>query len=342
MTLEQLIKQGLVKKASELEGLKRLPSGNLSVDYVLGGGWVFGAIHLLSGSEGVGKTTLTMTVCRALQQVEPDALTLVIDFERAWTRERLTDWDINLDRVLIYEPPSLEDGYDVLLKGVERCRLLIVDSIGAIASLAERAASVKERQYAVGARELNALSRRLVAKLNEAKTDPIVILISQIREIIGVNYHDTMPVGGHGVRHYAHIWLEITLRGRVTTQVGNEKHFVGQLISFKTRKNKTAPPFRTADAILVLNPYMGLRPPCFDPYFDVLTWGERIGFIKRKGSWFEADGFKWQGREGVYEQPLELINRWRDELRDKVINWTITGGDLNGVEASGESSQQAD
>jgi len=324
MTWEQLIKKGLVKRASELTTLKRLSSHNISVDYVLGGGWVFGGIHLLSGIEGVGKSSLAMSVCQRLQQDYPDALTLVVDLERAWFIERLMEWNLDLNRINLARPSTLEEAYDLILSGMEHCALVVVDSVGAIAGMAEADTSVKERQYAVGVRELNAFLRRMVSILNRLPNPPIILLLSQVRAVIGHPGNDYAPLGGHGLRHYAHIWLEMRHRGRlmIETAKGEDKEVVGFLLSITSRKNKTAPSHRTAEAVLLIKPFKTLKPPAWDYYFDLLTWGLRVGVIRQSGSWFEVPeiGLRWQGKEQIYNLPYDVV----EQLRTLTLKLALT------------------
>jgi recombination protein RecA len=322
LKIEQLIKEGIVKRASDLPPLERLPSGSLSVDYVLGGGWVRGAIHFLVGSEGVGKSSLTMTAIRQLQQRDENATAIVLDLERSWFPERLKDWAIDLNRVDIARPSTLEQAYDIAFKGVEEYDVVVIDSIGAIASEAEAKASVAEKQYAPGAREANAFLRRIVSALNGSPKNPYIFILSQVRDTMNFAGHTT-PVGGHGIRHYSHIWLNMRLRGYVTIEVGDAKLQVGQLIQIRSEKNKTASPFRIAELVLLLHPYKHLKPPTFDLYFEVLVWGEKFGLINHKGAWYSCvvgdKEIKWQGREGIYQQPKEVIDELVGVLREQIL-----------------------
>jgi len=327
-TIEKLVKEGVVVKASEMRPLERVPTGSLSLDYVLNGGWVKGAIHLIVGMEGVGKSTLAMTAIRQIQQQDENAQALVLDLERSWFVERLRDWNIDLNRVDIARPSSLETAYDLAFCGVERYEIIVIDSISAIASEAEARASVAEKQYAPGAREANAFLRRLLSSLNGAKHNPLIIILSQVRDVLGFAGKYS-PVGGHGVKHYCHVWLDLHLRGYVTVEAGENKIKVGQLISFRCEKSKVGAPFRVAESILIFSPYKHLKPPTFDPYFEVMVWGERLGVITHRGAWYycNLDGkeIRWQGREGIYAQPIEVIKELWEYLRPRVLAFSIKG-----------------
>jgi len=320
--VEDLIKAGIIRRASDLPPLERLPSGSLSVDYVTGGGWVRGAIHLLVGSEGVGKSTLTMTAIKQMQLRDGEARALVLDLERSWFPERLRDWEIDLNRVDIARPQTLEQAYDIAFKGVETYDAVVIDSISAIASEVEARASVAERQYAPGAREANAFLRRLLSTLNASPKNPYIFILSQVRDVINMMGR-TAPVGGHGIRHYCHIWLDMHLRGYVTIEVGDTKLRVGQLIALRCEKNKTAAPFHLAETVLLLHPYKHLKPPTFDLYFEALVWGEKYGLVTHKGAWYSCTlngkEIKWQGREGIYQQPKEVIETLISALRELMV-----------------------
>jgi RecA/RadA recombinase len=264
-----------------------------------------------------------MTAIKQLQLRDENATAIVLDLERSWFPERLRDWAIDLNRVDIARPSTLEQAYDIAFKGVEEYDVVVVDSIGAIASEAEAKASVAEKQYAPGAREANAFLRRLVSALNASPKNPYIFILSQVRDAMNFAGHTT-PVGGHGIRHYCHIWLSMRLRGYVTIEVGDAKLQVGQLIQLRSEKNKTAPPFRIAETVLLLHPYKHLKPPTFDLYFEVLVWGEKYGLITHKGAWYSCilNGreIKWQGREGIYQQPKEIIDELVSALRELIAS----------------------
>ncbi len=322
--LEKLRKEGLVVKASELAPLERLSCGNISMDYITGGGWLRGGIHLLAGPEGVGKSSLVAHSIRAGQRTA-DATAIVIDLETSWSREWLQAWNLDLEKIHIARGfASLEDAYDALVGSIGYYDFVVLDSLSAIAAEAEASASVKERQYAPGAREANALLRRLVARHNAIQRqvqsgnlkNSIIVIISQVREMIGgaPSGQSYTPVGGHGIRHLAHIWIDCRVKERLKDDDGRVIAFE---IALRTLKNKTAPNFRVAFARLVIRPYEGLTPPTFDPYWDLLVWGELTGIIKRSGAWYAVDGndkLRWQGANGIYRLPQEVVDMLQSRI----------------------------
>ncbi len=172
--------------------------------------------------------------------------------------------------------------------------------------------------------------RRVLSKLNASNANTIIVLISQVRDTLNQPAAGFSPVGGHGLRHYAHVWLDFKIRGRVTVEVGDArqttKQHIGIMVSVTSLKNKTAPPFRTAEFVLILHPYKTITPPALDPYYDVFVWGERLGVITHKGAWYDVVGWnwKWHGREGFYTQPLEKVLALQKALRDIVLNYSPT------------------
>ncbi len=326
--IEKMRTEGKVMKASELPPTQRLPAGNLSLDYLLNGGWVRGAIHLLSGPEGSGKTSLACVAIHEVLRQSPSARAFIVDVEGAWFKEQMERWRLDMERVAVAKGfASLEEAYDALVAAVGQYDIVVLDSLTAVATEAEATASVKERSYAPGAREANALLRRLVARLNspavrDSGTLSVIIVISQVRDVIsgaGVGGISYTPVGGHGIRHLAHVWIDCRVKERVKDSDGK---IVALELSLRTIKNKTGPNFRAASVLLVIRPYHTLEPPAFDPYWDLLVWGELTGVLKRAGGWYQVVGeeLRWQGMAGAYRLGLETVERLRQKAREVILS----------------------
>lgn len=331
-TIAELEKAGLIRKASALETPQVIRSGSLGLDWVLGRGWLRGGIHLLVGLEGSGKSTVALQCC--LQAIKDGGRAIVIDLERGLWVDRLAEWNLTLDDLHIATGfLNLEEAYDTIIAAIGHYDVIVVDSLSAISNYAEAEASIKEKQYAIGAREVNSLIRHILAKINRVSTQrvngetvplPVVILISQVRSDLSTGGRNEWfsPVGGHGVRHYAHIWLDF----RVAGVVHAEHDFFGkQIVAIDiqvfSRKNKIAPPFRRANLRLVIRPFYNLNPPAIDPVYDILAFGEFLGVIKRRGAWFELDdGEKVQGAAGFYKLDPDTIERLKNAVWEKLQN----------------------
>lgn len=195
----------LIKNASEYTlpyMTKRLPTGLLSLDIELGGGFPAGGLSQIMGEKNAGKSYLTWQVIRQCQEILGKQLMVLLAMtemradrtqaRRAGVAIALADADIeSLDRARIANgwPPftdeeraemkhevgtihelhgeSAEDLYDGILQGVEDgiYHLIVIDSFGSIMSGAEaESESLNEKQYS-GASAVNTKFLRKLSAL---------------------------------------------------------------------------------------------------------------------------------------------------------------------------------
>jgi DNA repair protein RadA/Sms len=135
---------------------ERIPSGIGELDRVLGGGWINGAVVLLGGEPGVGKSTLLLQVCSAMAAFgrrvlyisgEESAGQLALRARRLGVNER------NIDILCGADLPSM-------LEAASAYEFLVIDSVqsfrlddengwagspGQVRTVASRAAEVAKR-----------------------------------------------------------------------------------------------------------------------------------------------------------------------------------------------------
>jgi DNA repair protein RadA/Sms len=115
----------------DVEAARSRPTGVDELDRVLGGGLVPGAVVLLAGEPGVGKSTLVLDVASTFAR--PDAPTLYVTGEESTSQVRL-----RADRIGALSPSlflAAENDIGAVLKHVENIEpaLLIVDSVQTMA-----------------------------------------------------------------------------------------------------------------------------------------------------------------------------------------------------------------
>jgi DNA repair protein RadA/Sms len=104
----------------------RVPSGMLEFDRVLGGGFVAGAVVLIGGDPGIGKSTLLLQVLAAVQERIP---TLYVTGEESPSQVALRARRLQLPRMDL--PVLAETRVEAVLDALaaHRPRLLVIDSI---------------------------------------------------------------------------------------------------------------------------------------------------------------------------------------------------------------------
>jgi RecA/RadA recombinase len=91
------------------EDVETVPTGIDLFDTILGGGIPIGKMVLLTGSPGVGKSSLAANAIAALHRAYPDSMAFYLDAEQAMTTKRLTQLGVDPKRtVLISQDLTLE------------------------------------------------------------------------------------------------------------------------------------------------------------------------------------------------------------------------------------------
>lgn len=123
------------------ESVLRIPSGITEVDRVLGGGIVPGAVYLLTGDPGVGKSTILLQLASAINK---EALYFSAEESLDQIKNRVDRLGVDLSKVGF----ASENDLDTLLATLEQstCAFAIIDSLQTIrdASLAQEPGSVTQ------------------------------------------------------------------------------------------------------------------------------------------------------------------------------------------------------
>lgn len=233
-------KKVLLAQASDTQygNWKRLRSGVLAVDLVLGGGWPFGTISLVFGPEHSGKTFLaTQTMkqarltCKHCRErdcacFEPCNV-LFIDmegkFDFRWAaRQGLSPTEFYHARL-----EYAEQMVDVVTEAVadNAFDLVIVDSIAASTPIEELEKSAEDNCVGLLARQMNKGFRKWIGGLIKTENPPHLMFLNQNRLKVGVLYGDpsTLP-GGMGQLFAAPIHVKcktpkFTSKGNFTSHV---------------------------------------------------------------------------------------------------------------------------
>jgi len=182
--------------ASEAVGLNytRSSCGSFGLDRGLGGGLCFGRIHLVIGKESACKTALSLISMGIIQRKYPDCVVMYVDAERTFDRKKATELGVDLERMMILNPDSLEQGGDVVQELLEEGVLkgLVIDSWAALVPTAEYADDMEKGSMGRNALAKNKFVRKMVAatKKDLCSPDPacLIMIINHINMNIGVTW----------------------------------------------------------------------------------------------------------------------------------------------------------
>ena len=249
-----------------------ITTGNVAIDYALGGGIPLGRSTEFFGIQSSGKTTLAVQSAVSLQKliiaggdptrkITPNDSILYLDFEQAFDPEyaKALGLDVNHPSFLFTQPDTFEDGADFALAALKtgQVKLVIVDSVpGMVPSVQAEADSVGKALPAIVARLMKSFGVTLNPILKTMNASIIFINHELEKMEMGARRPGIPPTvttpGGVALKYFASVRVQFR-------QIRNNKMTVldpliqqeveiptSTDVRVKVVKNKVAPPFREA------------------------------------------------------------------------------------------------
>lgn len=281
--MEQITKQfgdGSIMKLGDAKkvDVELLPSGSLSLDLALGGGYPKGRIIEIYGPESSGKTTLTLHAIAEIQKQGGTAA--FIDAEHALDPSYARKLGVDTENLLIAQPDNGEQALEIAetLVRSNAVDLIVVDSVAALTPQAEIDGDMGDSHMGLQARLMSQALRKLTGIINKSKAT--VIFINQIRMKIGVMFgNPETTTGGNALKFYASVRMDIRRTGQI--KVGDD--IIGNRTKVKIVKNKIAPPFRLAEFDIMYNEGISKTG-------DILDLAAQYGVVEKSGAFYKYGG----------------------------------------------------
>lgn len=242
----------------EVELKKTIPTGLDLLDAVLGGGFAIGALSIIVGQPGSGKSMLAMqTLAEGQKQFNGQLIGGYLDSEESTTSIRLANLGVRYPRIKPYPDITVEKVFKFLeglclfkekKKIVNTPSIVVWDSIANTLSEKEREAEDVNSVIGYKARMLSILIPKYVAKCGQHNIS--LIAVNQLRDVMNIGQFapardlkfmsasKDMP-GGNVLKFNAFHLLEMKV-GTVLTQ--DKYGFDGVIAKTKCVKNKLFPP----------------------------------------------------------------------------------------------------
>lgn len=287
------------------------PSGSLSLDIALGGGYPRGRIIEIYGPESSGKTTLALHAVAEEQKLGGTAA--FIDAEHALDPQYAKKLGVNIDDLLVSQPDSGEQALEIVetLVRSNAVDIIVLDSVAALVPKAEIDGDMGDSLPGLQARLMSQALRKLTGIINKSKAT--VIFINQIRMKIGVMFgNPETTTGGNALKFYASQRLDIRRIG----QIKHGDDVIGNRVRVKVVKNKIAPPFRQAEFDIMYNQGISVTG-------DVLDLAVMHDIVQKSGAFYKYNGETiGQGREAakkyLSDNPM-ILKEIDGEVRDIVL-----------------------
>ncbi|KDD76638.1 DNA repair DNA-dependent ATPase RecA [Helicosporidium sp. ATCC 50920] len=200
--------------------VRTTPSGALTLDAALGGGYPVGRIVEIYGPESSGKTTLALHAMAEVQR--RGGKCVLIDAEHAFDPVFARRAGLDVDALYLSQPDCGEAALEIadnLIRsgGVD---MVAVDSVAALVPRAEIEGEIGQLQVGAQARLMSAALRKIAG--NAAKHGATVIFLNQLRHKVGVIYGSPeVTSGGQALKYYASCRIEVRIKEKlVATKAG--------------------------------------------------------------------------------------------------------------------------
>jgi len=313
LAVDQITKQfgdGSIMKLGDAYKIhvETIPSGTLSLDLALGGGYPKGRIVEIYGPESSGKTTLAL---HAVAEVQKNGSTAAfIDAEHALDPQYSKKLGVDTTNLLVSQPDNGEQALEIVetLVRSNAVDIIVLDSVAALVPQAEIDGDMGDSLPGLQARLMSQALRKLTGIINKSKAT--VIFINQIRMKIGVMFgNPETTTGGNALKFYASQRVDIRRIGQI--KAGED--VVGNRVKVKVVKNKIAPPFRQTEFDIMYNEGISTTG-------DVLDLAALHDVIQKSGAFYKyGDENIGQGREAA-KQYLKDNPKVLAEIDKKVRN----------------------
>ncbi len=266
-----------------------ISTGSLTLDLALGvWGIPRGRVIEIYGPESSGKTTLTLSVIKQLQQV--GGVAAFIDAEHAFDSNYAKTLGVKLDDLLVSQPDTGEQALEIAetLVRSNAVDLVVIDSVAALTPRAEIEGEMGDAHMGLQARLMSQALRKLTAAIS--KSHCCVVFINQVRMKIGVMFgNPETTTGGRALKFYASVRIDL----RRIESIKSGEDIIGNRVKAKVVKNKVASPFKEAEFEIYFNE--GISEAA-----DILDLAVTNEIVQKSGAWFSFENEKiGQGREST-------------------------------------------
>ena len=283
--------EGVVMKLGETTKLnvEAIPSGSLSLDIALGvGGYPKGRIVEIYGPESSGKTTLCLHAIAEAQR--NGGICGFVDVEHALDPSYAAKIGVDVNNLYVSQPDTGEQALEIAeaLVRSNAMDVVVIDSVAALVPRAEIEGEMGDSHVGLQARLMSQALRKLTGVVKTSNT--CLVFTNQLRQKIGVMFgNPETTTGGMALKFYASVRLDV--RRIESIKQGDEA--IGNRTRVTVKKNKVAPPFRTAEFDIMYNEGISTVG-------DVLDLGVAEEIVIKRGAFFSYGDLRLgQGRENA-------------------------------------------
>lgn len=278
---------------------------NAALSGSLYGGVPNNKITAFAGESATGKTFFVMGVVKQFLDTNPDAAVFYFDTEAAVTKNMMEFRGIDVRRVIISEPETIQkfrhtslqiiDNYTKTPEKNRPPMMMVLDSLGQLSTTkeVEDTASGSETRDMTKAATLKATFRVLNLKL--AKVNVPLLITNHVYDVVGSYIPMKEMSGGSGLKYTA---SQIVFLGKKKERDG--KDVVGIIIKCTMTKSRFTKENKQVEVLLTYD--RGL-----DRYYGLLELAEKYNIIKKVSTRYEMpDGTRVFGK-AINSDPVKYF-----------------------------------
>ena len=292
--------------AQDIDGREEFVDTGSYIFTGLVSGSIFGGVSrnkitAIAGESSTGKTFFSLAVVKNFLDSNPDSYCLYFDTEAAVNKGLLESRGIDLSRLVVINVVTIEEFRTKALKAVDiylktpieerkQC-MFVLDSLGMLSTEKEIRDALDDKQVRdmTKSQLVKGAFRMLTLKLGQAKIP--LLVTNHTYDVIG-SYVPTKEMGGgSGLKYAASTIIYLSKK-----KEKDGKEVIGNIVKAKTHKSRLSKENKQVEIRLYYDE-RGL-----DPYYGLLSLGEKYGVFKKVGNRYEIGEAKVYPKN-VYEDP---------------------------------------
>ena len=292
--------------AQDIDGREEFVDTGSYIFNGLVSGSIFGGVSrnkitAIAGESSTGKTFFSLAVVKNFLDSNPDGYCLYFDTEAAVNKGLLESRGIDLSRLVVINVVTIEEFRTKALKAVDiylktpieerkQC-MFVLDSLGMLSTEKEIRDALDDKQVRdmTKSQLVKGAFRMLTLKLGQAKIP--LLVTNHTYDVIG-SYVPTKEMGGgSGLKYAASTIIYLSKK-----KEKDGKEVIGNIVKAKTHKSRLSKENKQVEIRLYYDE-RGL-----DPYYGLLSLGEKYGVFKKVGNRYEIGEAKVYPKN-VYEDP---------------------------------------